>query len=80
MKSCEAYVTTAIREPYQIYQDSSNLQKKVIYKPFILPKPYDRQYLRVVMEYHKKKKVAYICTAFPCVNKKKGDILIWEKS
>lgn len=79
MQGCEAYVEASIRDPYQIYQDSSDLQKKIIYKPFVLPKPYDRQYLRVAIDYHKKKRVAYVRTAFPCINKKKGDILIWEK-
>ena len=78
----EAYVQAAIESPYQIYQDGSNLNKKIIYQPFILPEPFHTQYLRIAIEYkqnilgHVK---GYICTAFACKQKKKGDILIWER-
>jgi hypothetical protein len=74
------YVQTAIRNPYQIYQDSAGIRKKIIYKPFILPKPYHTQYLRIIIEYKKKpyrKLKGYVLSAFPCENIKKGDILIW---
>ena len=80
MKGCEVYVQTAISNPYQIYQDSANIRKKIIYKPFILPKPFHTQYLRVVIEYKRKPfsgLKGYVLSAFPCANIKKGDILIW---
>jgi hypothetical protein len=80
MGGCEVYVQTAIRNPYQIYQDSAGIRKKIIYKPFILPKPYHTQYLRVIIEYKKRpyrRLKGYVLSAFPCENIKKGDILIW---
>jgi hypothetical protein len=82
MQGCETHVKTAIQNPFQIYQDSSDLKKKVIYNPFILPKPFHTQYLRIVIEYRYSNirgQRGYICTAFACKNKKKGDILIWER-
>ena len=80
MKGCEVYVRTAIENPYQIYQDSKDINKRIIYKPYILPKPYNQQYLRVAIEYkHRifKGLRGYVLSAFPCINIKKGDILIW---
>jgi hypothetical protein len=80
MNGCETYVKAAIENPYQVYQDSKNINKKIIYKPFILPRPFNQQYLRVVIEYKAKRFRAmrgYILSAFPCINIKKGDILIW---
>ena len=82
MRGCEAYVKATIEKPYQLYQDSKHPNQKVIYQPFILPKPFHTQYLRVAIKYRKRKwgnVVGYILTAFACQNKKKGDILIWEE-
>lgn len=81
IRGCEAHVKTAIEKPYQVYQDHRNLQKRSIYKPFILPKPFHTQYLRVVIEYKQSffgHIRGYVRTAFACTDKRKGDILIWE--
>ena len=82
MEGCEVIVKTAIENPYQVYQDGKHANRKIIYKPFILPKPFHTQYLRVAIEYHKGKIIrklqGYVCSAFACRTKKKGDILIWE--
>lgn len=83
MKGWEAYVKAAIEKPYQIYQDGGHPEVRIIYKPFILPSPYNRYYLRVAIRYRRRafgKLRGYVSTAFPCVNKRKGDILIWEES
>jgi hypothetical protein len=83
IKECEAIVKAAINTPYEIYQDNLVLNKKVIYKPFVLPKPFNTYYLRIVIEYEKSRfrgMRGYIRTAFACSNKKKGDILIWRGS
>jgi len=80
MKGCEAYVKAAIENPYQVYQDSTHIKQKIIYKPFILPKPFNLQYLRVALEYEVKKfrtLRGYVHSAYPCINIKKGDILLW---
>jgi hypothetical protein len=83
MVGCEAYVKSAIQSPFQIYQDGTDLKKRVFYTSFVLPKPFHTQYLRIVVEYRKNRLRGalrgYVCTAFACKNKKKGDILIWEK-
>jgi hypothetical protein len=83
MKECEAIVEAAIQTPYQVYQDRITLNKKVIYKPFVLPNPFHTYYLRIVIEYKKsgfRGTRGYIRTAFACANKKKGDILLWQGS
>ena len=80
MEGCETHVKATIENPYQIYQDAFDIKVKVIYKPFILPKPFNQQYLRVAIKYSRKKfkrPRGYVLTAFPCINIKKGDILIW---
>lgn len=82
MGGCEAHVKATIEYPYQIYQDSTDINKKIIYKPFVLPKPFHTQYLRIAIEYRQRKfenKKGYVRSAFACRNKRKGDILIWEK-
>jgi hypothetical protein len=82
MEGCEMIVKTAIEKPYQVYQDGKHTNKRIIYKPFVLPKPFHTQYLRVAIEYHRgkinRKLQGYVCSAFACQTKKKGDILIWE--
>ncbi|MBI4332555.1 MAG: hypothetical protein HY673_14885 [Chloroflexi bacterium] len=81
MKACQSYVKDAIEKPYQVYQDGRNPGKRVIYKPFVLPPPYQLQYLRVVVEYRQsrgKSSKGYVVTAFPCQGQRKGDILIWS--
>lgn len=82
MKGCEAYVKAAIEKPYQIYQDGRHPSVRIIYRPFILPKPYNLYYLRVAIKYRQKRFSilrGYVSTAFPSVNKRGGDILIWEE-
>ena len=82
LQGCEAHVKAAIESPFQIYQDRSDLNKKIIYQPFVLPKPFHTQYLRVAIEYRKNifgHIKGYVCTAFACKQKKEGDILLWEK-
>lgn len=82
MKDCEMIVKTAIEKPYQVYQDGRHAATKNIYKPFVLPKPYNTQYLRIAIKYRKTKFTrrlqGYVKTAFACQGKGKGDILIWE--
>lgn len=82
MEGCAANVKAAIEKPYHIYQDGRHPHIRIIYRPFILPKPFDRQYLRVAIKYRTRRfggRRGYVSTAFPCINKRKGDILIWEE-
>jgi len=83
MTGCEEIIKATINNPYEIYQDRIAINKKAICKPFVLPKPFHTYYLRIVIEYDKSKfrgTKGYVRTAFACVNKKKGDILLWESS
>jgi hypothetical protein len=82
MEGWDAYVKVTIEKPYQIYQDGRHPKRKAFYNPFILPKPFHQQYLRVVVEYKKRRFASvrgYVITAFPCQGIRKGDILIWER-
>ena len=83
MKGCESYVQATIQNPYQVYQDARHIDRRILYKPFILPHPFDKYYLRVVIKYEQKKPPSnargYVLTAFPST-KRKGDILIWQNS
>lgn len=82
MKRWKSYVKDAIEKPYQIYQDGRNPDRQVIYKPFVLPPPYQLQYLRVVIEYRESERESrkgYVVTAFPCQGQRKGDILLWTE-
>lgn len=83
MKGCQMIVKTAIEKPYQIYQDGKHAARRNIYKPFVLPKPFHTQYLRIGIEYRKKRLTGklrgYVITAFACRGKRKGDILLWEE-
>lgn len=83
MKGWEVYVKASIEKPFQIYQDGRHPYIRIIYRPFVLPKPYNLSFLRIAIKYRKRrfdKLRGYVSTAFPCVNKRKGDILIWEES
>ena len=83
MKGCEAYVKAVIEKPYQIYQDGRHPNKRIIYRPFVLPKPFNRHYLRVAIKYRQRALGGlrgYVSSAFPCLNKRKGDILLWEET
>jgi len=82
MEGCEVHVKTAIEKPYRVYQDPRHPNRKILYKPFILPKPFNTQYLRVAIEYRKSRfrdLRGYIITAFASPGIRKGDILIWEQ-
>ena len=82
MKDREMIVKTAIEKPYQVYQDGKHTARRNIYKPFVLPKPFNTQYLRITIEYRKRKITrelqGYVLTAFAFQGKRIGDILIWE--
>ena len=82
MEGQEAIVKTAIENPYQVYQDGKHANRRNIYRPFVLPKPFNTEYLRIGIEYRGRKLTGkvqgYVCTAFACRTKKKGEILIWE--
>ena len=81
LKGCEAHVKATVENPYRIYQDPRHPNRRILYRPFILPKPFHTQWLRVAIEYRKPrfgKLRGYTVTAFACTGVRQGDILIWE--
>ncbi len=83
LKDCENVVIEAIGSPYRIYEDCRNPKRKIIYKPFVLPKPFNTYYLRICIEYHTRMfggKRGYVVTAFSAQGIKKGDKLEWQQA
>ncbi len=81
IEGCEAHVKTVIQYPRFIYQDSTDLDKLILYSPAVLPKASHSKYLRIAIKYKKHLflgKRGYVESAMGSWNIKKGDILIWE--
>jgi hypothetical protein len=83
MQGCESCVVQAVEAPQLVYQDRGHPDRRVIYRRFILPEPYQHSYLRVVVDYKKmrlrKRYTGYVLTAFPVENTRKGDTLLWSQ-
>ena len=81
MRDQQAAVSATITQPVFIYQDRAHPRRHVYYRPFVLPEPYYRYYLRVVVEYHGHgdRKRGALVTAFAAANIRQGDVLIWSK-
>jgi hypothetical protein len=82
MKGCEAIVQATIERPFKVYQDKTHLRRRVLYRPFVLPKPFQTQYLRVIVEYRTRRfrnQRGYVVTAFACTDLRQGDVLLWEE-
>ena len=81
MEDQQGAVIGAIGNPAYIYQSERYPQRRLLYRPFILPKPFDRTYLLVVIEYRTSRgqRRGEVVTAFSAFNIKQRDILIWSK-
>jgi hypothetical protein len=82
LNGCEVLVKKTIGQPHRVYQDSRHPNRKILYKPFILPKPFNTQWLRVAIEYRKPMLGdirGYVVTAFACTGVRQGDIIIWQE-
>ena len=81
VEGCEAHVQSVIQHPRNIYQDTTNLNKLLLYSPAVLPKAHHCRYLRVVVHYKNHKilgRRGYVESAMGCWNIRQGDLLIWE--
>lgn len=47
------YVKQVVEKPYARYQDADFPDRRSHYTPFILPKPYNRTYLKVSIRYYR---------------------------
>lgn len=75
----QSATATTIRDPAFIFQSGRYPGRRLYYKPFVLPKPFHKAYLLVVIAYDGDGKNGEVITAFPTANIKQGDILIWSK-
>lgn len=72
MRGYEAVVERTIREPLAIYRSNSHPARHIFYRPAVLASPYDRGFLRVVVDYTESARGAVI-TAFPVVGPKASE-------
>ncbi len=83
MRDGEQSVVQTVEAPQLIYQDRNHPDRRIFYRRSVLAVPYDRSYLRVVVDYRKmrlrKSYTGYVLTAFPVENTRKGDTLIWTQ-
>lgn len=70
-----------VKTPYQVYQDVVHPRRRNFYNPFVLPRPYNRTYLKVVVEHRRMvgRKVGMVITAYPTPNIKPGERLLWQR-
>ena len=81
MAGHQSAVSQTIRDPVYVYQSTRYANRRIHYRPFILPGPYHQYFLMVVIAYDRRGNRTYgeIVTAFPTANTKEGDILRWSK-
>lgn len=77
----ERIVAAVIREPERIHQDVTYPRRRVHYGHGTLPAPYDRAWIRVVIEYppisFDERPPNYVVTAFTSENLKEGEQVLW---
>jgi hypothetical protein len=80
MDGGEAAVERVINEPLAIYQSDTHPRRHVFYRPSELSPPFNRGFIRVVVEYRTRRWSGlrgHVVTAFLVAGPKKGEILIW---
>ena len=75
-------VRRTIEDPLSIYQIPSHLKRQAFYRPSELPPPFNRGFIRVIVEYNKGRlsgrKRGDVCTAFHVAwAPKHGEVMIW---
>ena len=80
MENLQAAVQISLSNPKFVYQSGRYPDRKLFYRPYLLPRPYDTHYLLVVVGYYSNgTKTGTVITAYPRKFIAKGDILIWPK-
>ncbi len=74
-------VESTVRDPAYEYKSGRYPDRRLFYKPFVLPGPFHRTYLLVVVGYRTRDgfSTGSVITAFSTANMKQGYILIWSK-
>ena len=77
----EEAVRLAISHPLYVYRDARYFNRKVYYLPFVLPAPYDRFYLKVVVAYDMEggRMKGQVITAFGEETVRESDELLWTR-
>jgi hypothetical protein len=82
----ESAVIATLQSPMAIYQDARSLDSQVYYRPNILPSPNERNYLRIVVKFHKPLLGAMrgiFVTAFavvPLSIPRTGEVILWPQT
>ena len=79
MAAQETAVVATIERPLAIYQDANRANRRVFYRQGVLPHPFNRAYLRVVVEYrrHRAGERGHAVTAFAVLRPKRGETILW---
>ena len=77
----EEAVRLVISQPLYVYRDARYSNRKVYYLPFVLPAPYDRFYLKVVVAYDMEggRMKGQVITAFGEETVRESDELLWTR-
>jgi hypothetical protein len=72
------YIKQIVEKPHSRYQDADFPERRSHYTPFILPKPYNRTYLKVSIRYYRRRwpffeKRGAVNTAYPTDKIKPGE-------
>lgn len=75
-------VRQTIEEPLSVYQVPAHVRRQAFYRPSELPPPYNRGYIRVIVEYNigivSGRKRGRVCTAFHTMSgPRRGEVMIW---
>lgn len=82
MADQEASVKKVIDEPMAVYLSDTHPHRHVLYRPSELKPPFDRGFLRVIVEYHidaRRRTNGRVITAFPVDRHNKTGEQLWPK-
>lgn len=72
-------VRRAIGEPFAVYRSNTHPARHVFYRPSDLPRPFDRGFLRVVVDYSGRE-LGRVITAFHVAGPKSSEnTLLWPR-
>lgn len=81
MQGCQSHIVTALTDPYLVVFDKQRHDVENFYRPFTLPKPYDRAYLKVVVRFHRRPLMlgvrGEILTAYATNDTQAGEKVKW---
>lgn len=80
MEGQQAAVITALRDPYFVTRSAGYRDRRLYYRPLVLPAPYTNEYLIVVVDYPVgSRRVGRVVTAYKNPAMLRREALIWTK-